>query len=364
MRKIKVRDLAAGYRDEQDLGVVAFGGRLNVRPPYQREFVYKGDQREAVLQSVRRGFPINVMYWSKSAGDDAYEVLDGQQRTISICQFVEGDYSIVKDQSTRDTLFFKNFTQDEKTAILDYDLDVYVCEGTDREKLDWFRIINIAGEKLTDQELRNAVYPGPWLTDAKKYFSRRGGDAWKLSSNVVTGKPIRQELLEKALRWISKGKIEDYMAEHQHDLTANPLRFYFQSVIHWVDATFPVKREAMRSVDWGPLYDAYHDAPLVPGELEARIDALMKDDEVDRKSGIYPYVLDGDERHLNLRTFSDSVKQTVYAQQNGICPACSNEFGYHEMEGDHIDPWHSGGKTTVENCQMLCKPCNRRKSGK
>ena len=232
-----------------------------------------------------------------------------------------------------------------------------------------FRTINIAGEKLTDQELLNAVYIGPWLSSAKSYFSKRKCAAYLLASNYVSGSPIRQELLELALTWISKGSPDAYMALHQHDNTAIELWNYFSSVINWVKATFPQLRKEMKSVDWGPLYDAHNADDLDPLELEKCITELMLDDDVESKKGIYPYVLNGKERHLNLRTFSDKVRREVYTKQGGLCansdcPEKTRVFKLEEMEADHIDPWHSGGKTVPSNCQMLCKACNRRKGGK
>ena len=207
--QVKVRDLVKQYTDDTQTGRVSgLDGKLDIRPAYQREFVYKDKQRDAVIETINKGFPLNVIYWAKT-GTDTYEVLDGQQRTISICQYCNDEFSL-------DFRYFHNLTQEEKDAILDYELDVYQCEGTDKEKLDWFKIINIAGEKLTDQELRNAVYTGKWLTDAKRYFSKTGCPASDLGSKYLNGKPIRQDYLEKVLSWkaSAEGKaIEQYMAE-------------------------------------------------------------------------------------------------------------------------------------------------------
>ena len=202
-----------------------------------------------MLDTIRKGFPLNVMYWVKNE-DGTFEVLDGQQRTISFCQYVNSDFSI-------NNRFFHNLTETERNQILDYKLMIYFCEGNDREKLDWFRIINIAGMKLTDQELRNAVYTGPWLSHAKTIFSKSNCAAYLLAKDYVPGSPIRQELLETAIRWKSKGEIEKYMAEHQHDPNANALWTYFKSVIDWVKLTFPKYRKEMKGIDWGGLYDQF-----------------------------------------------------------------------------------------------------------
>lgn len=368
-KQIKIRDLHTGFKDSGDAGVVGFGGRLNIRPAYQREFVYKDEQRNKVIDTVRKGYPLNVMYWARNPdptapADDllaSFEVLDGQQRTLSVCKYVSGDFSI-------DEKYFHNLTDDQQDQILDYELTVYVCEGPESEKLEWFRTINIAGEKLTEQELLNAVYTGPWLSSAKTYFSKPNCPAYQLGSDYVTGSPIRQELLELALTWLSKGVPASYMAAHQHDKMAIELWNYFSSVINWVKATFPQLRKEMKSVDWGPLYDQHKDDKLDPVALEKRIEELMLDEEVTRKAGIYPYVLNGRERNLSLRAFPEKVKREAYTKQAGICAdgACPEKariFKFDEMEADHVDPWHSGGKSTLSNCRMLCKACNRRKGG-
>ena len=356
LHEIPVRDLVLGYTDSQEEGVTGYGGRLDIRPKYQREFVYKDRQRDAVIETLRRGFPLNVMYWVH-CGDGHYEVLDGQQRTISICQYVAGDFSIREE-------YFHTLTDDQQEEILSYKLMVYFCEGTDSEKLDWFRTINIAGERLTDQELRNAVYTGPWLTSAKRFFSKTGCAAKALSDKYVKADCIRQELLELALKWISGESIRQYMADHQRDANANALWLYFQQVIAWVEATFPAYRREMKGLPWGELYNQFKDAPLDTAALEAEVSRLMADDEVQKKSGIYLYVLDGDERHLNLRAFDRATARTAYERQQGVCPACGKTFAIEQMEADHITPWARGGRTTPDNCQMLCRDCNRRKGAK
>ena len=251
-----------------------------------------------------------------------------------------------------------------KNLILGYELMVYVCRGTDSEKLEWFKTINIAGEKLTNQELRNAVYAGPWLSDAKRYFSRTGCAAYETGNAYVNGSPIRQQYLETVIKWISRDKIEDYMGKHQHDENALPLWEYFQSVLKWIESTFTKKRKDMKNVDWGSLYNTYKDAELDPVEIEAETVRLLLDEDVTRPAGIYPYILTREEKHLNIRAFSDGVKQRVYERQSGKCKICGEKFTLREMEADHIKPWVEGGKTSEDNCQMLCKQCNREKSSK
>ena len=359
LHRITIREVFAGYKDSAEEGVVAFGGKLDIRPKYQREFVYTGKQRDAVLETIKNGFPLNVMYWVKTDQGN-FEVMDGQQRTISIGQYVDGDFSL-------DDRFFHNLTKEEQNKILDYELMIYFCEGTDKERLDWFRIINIAGEKLTDQELRNAVYTGPWLSDAKLKFSKSNCAAYLMANDggqLVSGSPIRQEYLETALAWINDGRIEDYMAKKQHNENAEELWQYFQNVIAWTRKTFENYRREMSSVQWGELYNEFKDVKLDADKLEVEIAKLMQDEDVTKKSGIYPYVLTRQEKYLNIRAFTDKQKREVFEKQKGICKKCKKHFSIEEMEADHITPWHEGGKTISKNCQMLCKNCNRTKSGK
>jgi len=356
LHEITVREVSENYVDNAEEGVIGYNGKLNIRPKYQREFVYDDKKRNAVIGTISKDFPLNVMYWVKNE-DGTFEILDGQQRTISFCQYVKGDFSVGNRA-------FHNLTNTEQEKILNYNLMVYFCEGNDKEKLDWFKIINIAGEKLTEQELRNAVYTGTWLTDAKSIFSKSNCAAYLLSKDSVNGSPIRQEILETALSWISNGEIEKYMSAHQHDPNANELWMYFRNVIEWVKLTFTTHRREMKGIGWGSLYDKFKDEMFDTKKLEQEIKALMIDDDVTAKKGIYPYVLTRNEKYLNIRAFSESQKRSAYERQKGICVKCGKRFELSEMEADHITPWHEGGKTSAENCQMLCKDDNRRKSGK
>lgn len=358
LHKITVREVIEEYNDSNEEGVTAYNGRLNIRPKYQREFVYKEKQRDAVIETIKNSFPLNVMYWMIRE-DGGYEVLDGQQRTISIGQYVIGDFSL-------NDRFFHNLTKEEQDQILDYELMIYFCEGTDKERLDWFRIINIAGEKLTDQEIRNAVYTGPWLSDAKLKFSKSNCAAYLLANDggsLVSGSPIRQEYLETALSWINDGMIEDYMAKHQHAQNADELWNYFQNVIAWTREVFTNYRREMCNVPWGVLYNQFKGKKFDSKKLEKEISELMQDEDVTKKSGIYEYVLTRNEKFLNIRAFTDNMKREAYERQKGICNKCKKHFEFEEMEADHIKPWHDGGKTISENCQMLCKQDNRLKSG-
>ena len=356
LKQISVRDVANGYLNDNEEGVVGYGGTLNIRPKYQREFVYKDKQRDSVIETVQKNFPLNVMYWVKNE-DGTYEVLDGQQRTISICEYVTGSFSL-------NSMYFHNLTDVEQDQILDYKLMVYFCEGNDKEKLDWFKTINIAGEKLTNQELRNAIYTGTWLTEAKKYFSKTGCPAYSIGNDFLTGSPIRQDYLETAISWLSNDNIEQYMAENQHKPNANELWLYFNNLISWVRVIFPRYRREMKGVNYGILYNNFKDQPFDSAKLEIEITALMQDEDVTKKSGIYEYVLTRNEKYLNIRAFTDKQKREAYERQKGICVKCNVEFEINEMEADHITPWHEGGRTNADNCQMLCKYDNRVKSGK
>lgn len=280
LNEIPVSEVVKGYKDSAENGVVGYGGRLNIRPAFQREFIYKEKQRNEVLNTVRNDFPLNVMYWVKS-GEESYEMLDGQQRTISVCQYINGDFSIQYQ-------YFHNLTKDEQQQILDYKLMIYICDGTDKEKLDWFKIINIAGEQLTAQELRNAIYTGEWLTDAKKYFSKTNCPAYNIAGEYLKGSAIRQDYLETVIKWIAakEGKeIEDYMAEYQHEPSANELWLYFNSVITWVKAIFPKYRREMKGIEWGIYYNKFGTRKFDPKALEAKIITLMEDEDITRHAG-------------------------------------------------------------------------------
>ncbi len=354
LKEITVEQLSKGYKDNAEEGIVGFGGKLDIRPPFQREFVYKDKQRDAVIDTVTKSFPLNVMYWSVR-DDGNFEIIDGQQRTISLCQYIAGDFSI-------NGLAFHNLPKDKQQQILNYPLTVYLCSGTDSEKLEWFKTINIAGAELTDQELRNAVYSGSWVSDAKRYFSKNSRP--KIGDEYLKGIAIRQEYLETAIDWISKGKIEDYMSKNQHEPNANELWLYFKAVIDWVKVVFPKYRKEMKGVPWGILYNDFKGKKFDTKKLEKEITSLMQDDDVTKKSGIYQYVLTRNEKFLNIRTFTDNEKREAYERQKGICVKCKEHFEIEDMEADHIKPWHEGGKTNAENCQMLCKQDNRTKSGK
>ena len=366
---VTVGEITQGYVNNEELGVRGYNGKLDIRPPYQREFIYNDKEQQAVINKVMKGYPLNVMYWVKR-GEDAecpYEVMDGQQRTLALCEYVAGKFSFE----------FKNFfnqPEDIQKRILDYELTVYVCEGEHSEKLEWFKTINIAGKPLNEQEILNAIFAGPFVSDAKRHFSKSNCGAYKLGKDLVNGVPIRQDFLKKALEWMAdhekrEGKAQSrvsYMAQHQHDPNANNLWTYFQNVLNWAITNFEMKKfkKIMKGLDWALYYDKYHGKTLDTVEMAKQISTLMRDSEIQRQSGIIPYVLTGDEQHLDLRAFPEDIKLAVWEKQGHICPLCGREFDFEFMEGDHIKPWREGGRTVIENCQMLCRECNRKKGAK
>ncbi len=366
---VTVGEITQGYVNNEEQGVRGYNGLLDIRPPYQREFIYNDKEQQAVINTVLKGYPLNVMYWVKRS-DDAecpYEVMDGQQRTLALCEYVAGKFSFE----------FKNFFNqpgDIQKRILDYELTVYVCEGEHSEKLEWFKTINIAGKPLNEQEILNAIYAGPFVSDAKRHFSKSNCGAYKLGKDLVNGTPIRQDFLKKALEWMAdhekrEGKAQSpvgYMAKHQHDPNANNLWTYFQNVLNWAITNFEMKKfkKIMKGLDWALYYDTFHDKTLDTVAMSKQISALMRDSEIEKKIGIIPYVLTGDERLLDLRAFPEDIKMEVWEKQGHICPLCGKEFDFEFMEGDHIKPWREGGRTVIENCQMLCRDCNRKKGAK
>lgn len=367
--EVTVGEITSGYIDSEEQGVRGYGGLLDIRPPYQREFIYNEKEQIAVINTVLKGYPLNVMYWVKRSEDAEcpYEVMDGQQRTLSLCQYVAGKFAI-------DFKNFFNQPADIRKKILDYKLTVYVCEGEESEKLEWFQTINIAGKPLNEQEIRNAIYAGPFVSDAKRHFSKTNCGAYRLGKDLVNGTPIRQDFLKKALEWMAdhetrNGKPQTavgYMSAHQHDLSAGPLWSYFQNILNWAISTFNIKKfkKIMKGIDWAKFYDEFHEQALDINDMEKRIADLIGDDEIQKQLGIIPYVLTGDEHYLDLRSFPEKIKLSVWEKQQHKCAMCGKEFDIEFMEGDHITPWRDKGRTVIENCQMLCRECNRRKGGK
>lgn len=368
-KTITVRDLCQNYRDDNDGGVYGYDNGehiLILRPRYQRNFCYGDKQRDAVIDTIMEKYSLGLMYWSK-VDDKTYECLDGQQRSISICQYVNSDFPVKFNGNDR---FFHNLNEEEQENILNYELEIRVCEGSEEEKLRWFQRINIAGATLTNQELLNAAYTGPWLADAKNYFSKRNCVAMQMADGYIKGNPIRQDILEKALSWIAdRDGLESgqmYMAIHQHDEDANELWLYFQTVINWAKMLFPEAPKKLTAVqEWGILYNKYHGKAYNSNTLKNELKTLLLDDDVTKDTGIIGYLLSDrtkhDEKLLSIRAFSEGQKIKAYEKQKGICPICGKHFEYEEMQGDHIVPWSKGGRTIDENLQMLCSTCNATK---
>jgi len=375
LKHITVRELYQGYSDGGSCGsVVGYGGKLNIRPEFQREFIYNEKMQRAVITSIVSGFPLNVMYWSVKE-DGTYELLDGQQRTMSICRYVDGKFS-------HDMLFFENKPADIQQKILDYELMVYICNGTDSEKLKWFETINIAGLKLTEQELRNAIFAGPFVSDAKAKLSRPGQGGAAKGKPYINGEADRQEILETAIEWAALPHgwdVQAYMNEYAKAPNAKDLWLYFNAVIDWIEATFPrTDRKLLKGLPWGQIYIRFKDITYDDIQLQTLIDELSLDDDVTSQKGIIPYALakEGkvlsakDESGLSIRTFTEAQKRAKYKEQGGICPICQAQgcdkmqYELSEMEADHIKPWSKGGKTELSNCQMLCKFHNNEKKAK
>ena len=373
--KVPVGEIIQGYYEDTNTSrVVAWGGKLDVRPEYQREYVYGEGQRDAVINTVLQGFPLNIMYFVKRP-DGTFEVLDGQQRIISICRYAANQFSVKIPSRTLpgkfDVVNYPNLYDEQVKNFCEYPLQVYVCEGTEKEKIEWFQVINIAGEPLENQEILNAVLHSAWLTDAKSAFSRRNCAAYKNYGKYLSGEYIRQKYLETAFRWAAddegiggKTPVADYMKKHRDDANADALWKYFEDVFRWVQKNFGRFDKSMKGVEWGFLYIAHKDDRLDPAELQKKAAELLADGEVQRKSGIYEYLLVGKkaEKLLSLRQFGEDEKLTMYHRQNGRCAICGKPFDIRDMHGDHVIPWSRGGKTTLENGQMLCAECNLAKS--
>lgn len=377
--RLPVRELVKGYTEDDSTGkVTAWDGKLDVRPEFQREFVYDSKQQSAVINTVMHGFPLNIMYFVDRKNGE-YEVLDGQQRIISICRYVTNpavSADIPAATGGYNSVNFGNLGQTSKDALLDYELHIYVCEGTDEEKLDWFQVINIAGAVLYKQEIRNALYHGPWLTDAKSTFSRANCNAKRHYGKYLKGDCIRQDYLETVFSWkaaqegmTGKNAIEKFMQLHRGEPNADALWNYVAAVFDWVQHVFgKVVEPSMKGVAWGLLYNEHKDDMLDPVAIQRQVKDLLANEEVTKKSGIYTYVLSGqtkdDEKYLSPRQFDKDTALTVYNQQGGVCAICGQPFEFKDMHADHKIPWSKGGRTEISNCQMLCTTDNLKKGNK
>ena len=379
-KSITIRELCEGYVNESETqiedAVKAYGGKLCVRPAFQRAFVYDKKQENAVIDTAMKGFPLNIMYWVDN-GDGTYDCLDGQQRTISLCNFVDGISSFSAEWFNGGKKNYIHTIQridpDMYERFMNYELEVYICRGAKAERMEWFRTINIAGEELYPQELRNANYVSPWLTDAKRYFSKANASstakcpAERVGGQYTNKNANRQEILAQVISWFI-GSTEDadicqYMEDHINDPDASELWNYFNSIIDWINEIFPgVYDKGMASVNWGALYNQYGEDDLDPDDICAKFDELIEfkaSKELDISvAKIVEYCITRDEKLLKHRQFSEPQRSTLYNRQKGICPDCGQHFLKADMHAHHIVPWYNGGLTEISNGVMLCKECH------
>jgi hypothetical protein len=379
---ITVEDICKGfhYNELEGKGLYGLSGRLTIQPEYQRNYIYADGKKDvAVIDSVLKGYPIGLIYFNK-VGDDKFEVLDGQQRITSLGRFVEGVLSIIDESGIPQDI--NSIANDKREKILRTKLLIYICEGTESEIKEWFRTINIAGVPLKPQELLNAVFSGPFVTKAKEEFSNSQNAHIQMWSHFINGTANRQDFLERALDWVSKGNISDYMKQHRRDDNITELKTYFNAVLGWVNSVFPTPYDKMKGLEWGRLYETYHKQPYDPIKVDERVAELLDDPQVENNSGVFEYVLGGeqDTKLLNVRVFDEKIKRQVYrlqtddAELKGIsnCPYCAigheatktRIWKLSEMDADHVSAWSKGGATTIENCQMLCKTHNRAKGNR
>lgn len=368
------------YNELEGKGLYGLAGKLTIQPEYQRNYIYADGKRDvAVIDSILKGYPIGLIYFVEPA-EDKYEVLDGQQRITSLGRFVTGKFAI-KDASGMQQ-YFSGLDKDKQDKILDTRLTIYICRGNEGEIKEWFKTINIAGVPLVPQELLNAIYSGPFVTLAKAEFSNSQNSNVQKWKSYIIGDVKRQAYLERALDWVSKGNIEDYMSKHRYDNNINELKTYFNTVIEWADGVFKDVYREMCGLEWGRLYEIYHNNPYDPNVVSERVRALYDDDCVTNKRGIFEYVLGGetDKTLLNIRIFDDRTKKKVYDLQTekakaahiSNCPYCAMSEGNNktriwklsEMDADHVTAWSKGGSTDISNCQMLCKTHNRAKGNR
>ena len=381
---ITVKEICDGfvYNELEGKGLFGLSGKLTIQPEYQRNYIYASDggkKEMAVIESVLKGYPIGLIYFNK-VSDNTLEVLDGQQRITSLGRFVSDKFAI-KDANGMEQ-YFSGMAKDKQVKILETKLLIYECEGTESEIKEWFKTINIAGVPLNDQELLNAVYSGPFVTLCKAEFSNSQNANTQKWSAYVSGSVNRQEFLECALDWVSKGNIGDYMSRHRFDKDINELKKYFNSVIDWVSSVFPDVESEMCGLEWGRLYEAYHKKAYNPAKVSAEVQKLYADLYVKNRKGIFEYILGGsvDTKLLEVRVFDESTKKVVYATQTAKaekkgesnCPLCaighdankSKIWSFSEMDADHVSAWSKGGKSDIKNCQMLCKTHNRAKGNR
>jgi len=369
------------YNELEGKGLFGLGGKLTIQPEYQRNYIYAdggGKKEAAVIESLLKGYPLGLIYFNK-VGVDKFEVLDGQQRITSIGRFVTNKFAIMDNANPK---YFDSLPADQQAKIRDSKLLIYECEGTESEIKQWFETINIAGVPLNTQELLNAIYSGPFVTIAKAEFSNsQNADIQKWSA-YIKGSASRQEFLERALEWVSKGDVGAYMASHRSDNDIDELKTYFNSVIDWISTVFKDVKKEMQGLEWGKFYEQYHSQPYIPEKVSADVRRLFGDPYIKQKRGIFEFILGGqrDLRLLEVRVFDDATKHSVYEKQTSAaeaksesnCPLCamgheankSRIYRLNEMDADHVSAWSKGGGSSADNCQMLCIPHNRAKGNK
>ena len=378
---ITIDDICKGfvYNEYEGKGLFGLSGKLTIQPEYQRNYIYADGKRDvAVIDSILKGYPLGLIYFTKVA-EDKYEVLDGQQRITSIGRYVTGKFPI---EMNGKNIYFRGLAEDLKEKILSTPLTIYICEGAESEIKEWFKTINIAGIPLNEQELSNAIHSGPFVTKAKEEFSNSQNANIQKWSAYISGNVLRQDYLRTALEWISKGNIDDYMSRHRYDNNITELKAYFSSVIDWISSVFSDVESEMRGLPWGELYEKYHKNSYDPSAVSAKLRELYADFYVKDRKGVYEYILGGcvDNKLLNIRIFDEPTKKSVYAVQTDAakkknvsnCPLCAigsdnnktRLWKLTEMDADHVTAWSKGGSTDVSNCQMLCKTHNRAKGNK
>lgn len=382
LRTYTVGEICEGfvYNELEGKGLYGLAGRLTIQPEYQRNYIYADGKKDvAVLQSALHCYPLGVLYFNKIDGD-RLEVLDGQQRITSLGRFVSGKFAIIDDNGIPQ--YFSSLSPELQQRILDTNLLVYECEGTEDEIRKWFETVNIAGVALNTQELLNAVYSGEFVTLAKAEFSNSQNANIQKWSHFISGAVNRQDFLEKALEWVSHGNVKEYMSKHRHDANINELKNYFNSVIDWIGSVFLDVESEMRGREWGRLYETYHNQPYNPAEVSEAVRQLYGDPYVKDRRGIFEYVLGGqtDHRLLDVRIFDEATKRIVYRRQTEAakakgesnCPLCAQGheanrtkiWKQSEMDADHVAAWSKGGATDISNCQMLCRTHNRMKGNR
>lgn len=379
---ITVKDICAGfvYNELEGKGLFGLSGKLTIQPEYQRNYIYADGKKDvAVIESILKGYPLGLIYFNK-VSDDVLEVLDGQQRITSFGRFVTDKFA-VKDENGMQQ-YFSGIASDKQAKILETKLLIYECEGTESEIKEWFKTINIAGVPLNHQELLNAVYSGPFVTLGKAEFSNSQNANVQKWSAYISGSANRQDFFERALDWVSKGNIGDYMSRHRNDKNITELKAYFNSVIDWVSTVFIDVESEMRGLEWGRLYEEYHNTSYNPTKISKEVKKLYGDSYVKNRKGIFEYILGGstDTKLLDVRVFDEAAKKSVYSTQTATaqatsksnCPLCaigpdankSKIWKLSEMDADHITAWSKGGATDIKNCQMLCKTHNRAKGNR